>query len=91
LVTDHNVQVGQGHFIRSNQIKELLFNTDAISLPFLFSLVVFMNHSCNPTVSLDTDTMTVVAVVDLKEGKCSNYYFRLPFTRMTSFLFWFVG
>lgn len=27
-----------------------------------------MNHSCNPTVSLDTDTMTVVAVVDLKEG-----------------------
>ncbi|KAF9967683.1 hypothetical protein BGZ70_008661 [Mortierella alpina] len=41
----------------------------------LNSDLVFMNHSCNPTVSLDTDTMTVVAVVDLKEGDNLTFFY----------------
>ncbi|KAI8597342.1 hypothetical protein EDD21DRAFT_385709 [Dissophora ornata] len=41
----------------------------------LNSDLVFMNHSCNPTVSLDTDTMTVVAVVDLKEGDSLTFFY----------------
>ncbi|KAF9978684.1 hypothetical protein BGZ73_001039 [Actinomortierella ambigua] len=35
----------------------------------LNSDLVFMNHSCNPTVNLNTDDMTIVAVQDVKEGK----------------------
>ncbi|KAF9421789.1 hypothetical protein BGZ76_003934 [Entomortierella beljakovae] len=41
----------------------------------LNSDLVFMNHSCNPTVNLDTDTMTVVAVVDLKEGDNMTFFY----------------
>ncbi|KAF9382281.1 hypothetical protein CPB97_007245 [Podila verticillata] len=41
----------------------------------LNSDLVFMNHSCSPTVSLDTDTMTVVAVVDLKEGDNLTFFY----------------
>jgi len=37
-----------------------------------------MNHSCNPSVSLDTDTLTVVAVHDLKEGNTEVFRFYLP-------------
>ncbi|KAG0292743.1 hypothetical protein BGZ98_002477 [Dissophora globulifera] len=41
----------------------------------LNSDLVFMNHSCSPTVSLDTDTMTIVAVVDLKEGDNLTFFY----------------
>ncbi|KAG0347651.1 hypothetical protein BG005_011965 [Podila minutissima] len=41
----------------------------------LNSDLVFMNHSCNPTVSLDTDSMAVVAVVDLKEGDNLTFFY----------------
>ncbi|OAQ36135.1 hypothetical protein K457DRAFT_132112 [Linnemannia elongata AG-77] len=41
----------------------------------LNSDLVFMNHSCNPTVSLDTDSMIVVAVVDLKEGDNLTFFY----------------
>ncbi|KAG0027291.1 hypothetical protein BGZ82_009053 [Podila clonocystis] len=34
-----------------------------------------MNHSCSPTVSLDTDSMAVVAVVDLKEGDNLTFFY----------------
>ncbi|KAG0020486.1 hypothetical protein BGZ81_009307 [Podila clonocystis] len=41
----------------------------------LNSDLVFMNHSCSPTVSLDTDSMAVVAVVDLKEGDNLTFFY----------------
>ncbi|KAG0196483.1 hypothetical protein BGX28_010077 [Mortierella sp. GBA30] len=34
----------------------------------LNSDLVFMNHSCNPSVNLDIDTMTAVAALDIKKG-----------------------
>ncbi|KAF9432851.1 hypothetical protein BGZ76_010233 [Entomortierella beljakovae] len=34
----------------------------------LNSDLVFLNHSCAPSVSLDTDKMELIAVVDIKKG-----------------------
>ncbi|KAG0239868.1 hypothetical protein BGW41_007448 [Actinomortierella wolfii] len=41
----------------------------------LNSDLVFMNHSCNPTVNLNTDDMTVVAVKDIKEGDSLTFFY----------------
>ncbi|KAF9901623.1 hypothetical protein EC991_005846 [Linnemannia zychae] len=47
-------------------------NTDHIELN---SDLVFMNHSCDPTVILDTDTMTVIAASDIKKGDNMTFFY----------------
>ncbi|KAF9939174.1 hypothetical protein BGZ67_009836 [Mortierella alpina] len=36
----------------------------------LNSDLVYLNHSCNPSVSFDTDKMQVIAHVDIRKEKC---------------------
>ncbi|KAG0335855.1 hypothetical protein BG000_007168 [Podila horticola] len=41
----------------------------------LNSDLVFLNHSCNPSVSLDTDKMLLIAVVDLNKGDPLTFFY----------------
>ncbi|KAI9239429.1 hypothetical protein MVEG_00698 [Podila verticillata NRRL 6337] len=41
----------------------------------LNSDLVFLNHSCNPSVSLDTDKMQLIAVVDLHRGDPLTFFY----------------
>ncbi|KAF9360022.1 hypothetical protein BGX34_007998 [Mortierella sp. NVP85] len=41
----------------------------------LNSDLVFMNHSCSPSIILDTEKLVVIAAVDLKEGDNLTFFY----------------